>query len=1224
MLSSQGTFYFPIFEQNSGFGSPKPQDDLTISFTGLNAFYLGLKFQEFSTREYDLFVSANSMDLPTNNYQRLATWAYHNKTFIEVDNSSQYDNNTQTLTVNGETIPVVLPIFFGTESSYPIAATYFGGTYGDALTQIASELDGLPDKSYLYLHHGPFAPVIVRDDSGKQPSNEQPYLQKLLAQATAYYRTNLIFSLDPGLATAFYDTKNGGEPRSIMFPRWDLQQCENVSVLGVSDQKKIVTAERPDLVDPKSPFGLTRAQLDSWCATQNCTSTVPSATCVSSGGGCTGRDASDIHCEELISAEDPENSKDCLANPYCTITLELEDKVGVRLNDFVLVSSEEQQIAGGWQYYCRPFTQKIELNFANANDLFKQNKLPLLQCESEEECRTPPENFLGLPGTDSFNMRTTLKNEFWINYFINFPMFGESPFAKVKVTNLGNSTGIVDAFIRSNGLESLETKCDSVDCVSIKEGLPNCGPGDTLCSYLIDDIFLCPCDREKRAGWPSCAKPLTQFYTPDMFAEGSSVYASLYDLGSDVWPSYQSCPVFSIDDETRDIPQFLQSQLTDERVIKPGARPEQLHYCDKINGHYGYCKNDKYTLAERIEICEQKYGNVGVKGKTVHTIDSEELMCHGDTCVVMHGPGTFGSVPSVLYWIKQNKKPYRNIKVASLSQQFLKLVLFDAETYDTVFSANYSEPVNKSNAFTANQIDIQSNTLFRSSESICGASKSIVPVLNELKRYYDYLNRFNNGRISLVTADKDYAPDDNDFMASLSTAQAEGFYTENGATLEDNFVIESFFDDLWPTFQLSGDTCLAFSVVGENVVLRNLKFDKTLCTPKPGYGYQQIPIVCPGPSCAKSRFENLLVTPRVVAPVIGFLGASGVDGRDGATAVAEVDVANVIIENVTGSRYVVAAARSVGAFAVELPSKDDCNVWAALPESCREPSADVFREDDLPVLKNSTTTLTDNGYLISNADDETVCATTLTRDSTTKLVFGSCENKEKFITDPYLHLIGEPFYCVNKDLIFEPCVPCHVGFLTQHRPSRFVLPPCQKLNYDITLLSNTTINTAYYCGIDILSCTDEQNRDPHGAATSLSDSAVTLGIGAVITDGSIAKTIDHLSIGGFGYSELLDTGVAVDSVLIEPNDPSFEMRISDPSLAVINVTFYTSLFGKNYLNLVYAVRPLATTFYIFNFIALAIILLILVALNILIAEQISYEQKGTTGYMKLPKKDHLL
>ncbi len=56
----------------------------------------------------------------------------------------------------------------------------------DEWPQIASELDGLPDRSDLYLQHGRFAPVIVRDDSGKQPSNEQPYLQKLLAQATAY------------------------------------------------------------------------------------------------------------------------------------------------------------------------------------------------------------------------------------------------------------------------------------------------------------------------------------------------------------------------------------------------------------------------------------------------------------------------------------------------------------------------------------------------------------------------------------------------------------------------------------------------------------------------------------------------------------------------------------------------------------------------------------------------------------------------------------------------------------------------------------------------------------------------------------------------------------------------------------------------------------------------------------------------------------------------------
>ena len=83
--------------------------------------------------------------------------------------------------------------------------------------------------------------------------------------------------------------------------------------------------------------------------------------------------------------------------------------------------------------------------------------------------------------------------------------------------------------------------------------------------------------------------------------------------------------------------------------------------------------------------------------------------------------------------------------------------------------------------------------------------------------------------------------------------------------------------------------CVAFLVVGENVTLRNLQFDQSDCTPKQGYAYHQIPVICPGPSCAGGLFENLKLLNDQQQPLVGLLGATGVDGRQGATAVAEVD-----------------------------------------------------------------------------------------------------------------------------------------------------------------------------------------------------------------------------------------------------------------------------------------------------------------------------------------------
>ena len=188
-----------------------------------------------------------------------------------------------------------------------------------------------------------------------------------------------------------------------------------------------------------------------------------------------------------------------------------------------------------------------------------------------------------------------------------------------------------------------------------------------------------------------------------MLVAGKRVYPNLYDLGGSVWPAYESCPVYSPagDLETRDVPQWQPEQLVSPRTIKPFSRPEQVHYCDKANGQYIFCQNDPLGLTDRKTLCEDKFANVGVKGQTVHTIDNEQLMCSEEeqTCIVMAGPGRFGSVASVLEFIKNSDKIYRRIRVAPFSQQFLKLILFNATTFDTVFPANYTDPTNQTNAF---------------------------------------------------------------------------------------------------------------------------------------------------------------------------------------------------------------------------------------------------------------------------------------------------------------------------------------------------------------------------------------------------------------------------------------------------------------------------------------------------------------------------------------------
>ena len=132
-----------------------------------------------------------------------------------------------------------------------------------------------------------------------------------MMQNKIYYRTNLLEGLQPGIKTAFYDTGNGEETRSVIFPRWDLPQCENVTVLGHPQSGPLqVTVEKPSMVNPVGSEGLTQAQLDTWCGQQlDCSSLLVQASCTAAGGLCVGLAPEAFNCESL-------NSTLCVQNPF--------------------------------------------------------------------------------------------------------------------------------------------------------------------------------------------------------------------------------------------------------------------------------------------------------------------------------------------------------------------------------------------------------------------------------------------------------------------------------------------------------------------------------------------------------------------------------------------------------------------------------------------------------------------------------------------------------------------------------------------------------------------------------------------------------------------------------------------------------------------------------------------------------------------------------------------
>ena len=227
-------------------------------------------------------------------------------------------------------------------------------------------------------------------------------------------------------------------------------------------------------------------------------------------------------------------------------------------------------------------------------------------------------------------------------------------------------------------------------------------------------------------------------------------------------------------------------------------------------------------------------------------------------------------------------------------------------------------------------------------------------------------------QLNVVTADHDY-PLAGDFFASITINDVTGPYTDTGVYVDSDFIIESYFDDFWPKFLPTGDSCTVFIVVGDNVTIQNLRFDQSGCTPQTGYNYQQIPIICPVAELLIQQIHQLGFGKSTGPAGIGFLGYPGGrtcrcnrGGRSGRR--------RTIVQNVTSYEYVVAAARAIGKFTV-LSEKLNltCNNWAAAAEECQslEGLDELYSKDLMPT---GTKIVPSSGFLVRvSEDDETQC-----------------------------------------------------------------------------------------------------------------------------------------------------------------------------------------------------------------------------------------------------------
>ena len=331
-----------------------------------------LRVTEFNAKDYGCLIAVNGLAYnvnppPTSTWFWQKDLGFVNETVLSLnlDQNNEFSVETEdtTRTLEG-------PIFTGTDCTFDIGKTYIDIANEDEDFLATIERFSTPGVQFIHLFPGQFAPVTMtwlnQADWSDDTKNGYDFLYQILMQNTAFYRTNLLYGMVPGLKTSFYDTKNGGVPRSVQFPDWNLTQCENITL----PTGQTVTVEHPEFLDPTGSYGLTSSQMNTWCqAQENCSDPVVSATCSPGGGSCQIRDPEDVHCESLGQDE-------CKENPFCVPTIEIEDKVGVRLGNFVLSSAYEMSLDGStaWQSFCRPITRKIAVTAQNADELFQKGK----------------------------------------------------------------------------------------------------------------------------------------------------------------------------------------------------------------------------------------------------------------------------------------------------------------------------------------------------------------------------------------------------------------------------------------------------------------------------------------------------------------------------------------------------------------------------------------------------------------------------------------------------------------------------------------------------------------------------------------------------------------------------------------------------------------------------------------------------------------------------------
>lgn len=416
--------------------------------------------------------------------------------------------------------------------------------------------------------------------------------------------------------------------------------------------------EKPEFLNPFEERGLSPEQGRAWCAKQETERDCwRHRACDWTDGRC----LFDENAPDCVTDTHPnytEWTRPCMEPtfPVCVSINRLTDVEGVQLTGD---GSRHLAHVPTPVAVCVPLTRKIKLDSANYKTIFEDKKYWRPNCAfavgNHIDCKTPPATMMGRGDsvTGATSVQTMSK---WVQHTHPISFFSASPLAPPKNFSWGFNhamgTPVRDYISSIDDIHDQWTHQDvfvngdtQFARLTDTTGYPNCGPGDSACALLIDNITSVPCERIPVGTWTGrCVKPELQLVTPQEFESLGHQFLKnafqTYDL-----PYERYCLVYEPAEQyMASVPRIMwppdSIDNTNTRASLTNSFEEYndtlqyVHYCSVYRNMYPYCDNDPLSREDRTTLCTEWGGSLLYSGVIVTNLkvqdmcDTEKKVCY--------------------------------------------------------------------------------------------------------------------------------------------------------------------------------------------------------------------------------------------------------------------------------------------------------------------------------------------------------------------------------------------------------------------------------------------------------------------------------------------------------------------------------------------------------------------------------------------------------------------